>query len=82
MFAIGTYSNIANAQKPFYKLLEQSPAANQVSNVPIRQNSTDGIYASIANVTYVNRSNSLEVIVTSSSIRVAEVRVVGIPMLR
>ena len=56
VFAIGIYSNITSAQKPLYKLLVQSPSENQTPNATARGHGSDSIYASIANITYVNRS--------------------------
>ena len=80
VFAIGVYSNIAGAQKPFYQLLEQAPVANSSSNVPAQPGGNGSIYASVADVVYVNKSNSFEVaIISPSPANVAEVHVTGNP---
>ena len=77
VFAIGIYSNITSAQKPLYKLLVQSPSENQTPNATARGHGSDSIYASIANITYVNRSNSLDVVITSQSRNINEVYITG-----
>ena len=67
VFVISAYSHIVNPQKPLYmKLINQS--ANAPSSASFRDiGNALGIEVSIANVSYVNRSNSLEAIITSPS---------------
>ena len=80
VFTIGVYSGLLNAQKPLYmKLLNQAGALNGTPNTVAYASGYDyGIYASIANISYVNRSNGLEVIFTSPSGSVASaVHVIG-----
>jgi hypothetical protein len=67
VFVIGAYFGLTNAQKPFYeKALNQTWTSNATYNPGGNAGSAEELYASIANLTYVNRSNSLEVIIASN----------------
>lgn len=79
VFVIGAYSSLTSTQKPFYEsVLNQTSLANGTHGPAVGNNRSDGVYASIANLTYVNRSNNLEVILTSSG-TVPKVYVTGTP---
>jgi hypothetical protein len=78
VFVIGAYSGLTNAQKPFYEKALNQTTANMTYNPTSNGSGPEALYASIANLTYVNRSNDLEVILASNR-TVPKVYVTGAP---
>jgi hypothetical protein len=66
VFAIGIYASMTNAQKPLYmKVLNQTGAASGNYAPTTGAGYGYSAYASMPDISYVNRSNSLELVLTS-----------------